>query len=275
MLPQCLWLLISAALIAAQSKEQLSLDSLGSFNESLSFTLPSAKNLTVSVAACNSNSQSLRFFVTNSSSTADNPGPQGGTDVYEIALKDGYGQFAGPFTDGGVLSVNAGRGLSYQVGISLNGKPNLSYPRHFLTNLGAKHQLLTLPPLLGDTTNNQAIIFSPPLWQSSTLVPAYPNYTLPAANLSVPDSSFITSNVSLLITKTSARPSLLSGCALRQQDSEGTVIDQRFWNKDRDGWRRQWTLGGLSPSTNYTAYVVVDDALVSGPLSFVTKSGKH
>lgn len=45
-------------------------------------------------------------------------------------------------------------------------------------------------------------------------------------------------------------------------------------SKDSKGWRTQWILEGLSPSTNYTVFVVQNDSLVSPPLYFSTKSGQ-
>ncbi len=124
MFPETLWCLLNVAIVAAQTRQQLSLNNLSTFDESLTFTLPESSNLTVSVALCSSAS-SARFFVTNTSSDADNPGPDGGTDVYEILLNEGYGSFAGVFTNGGVLSAENTRDVTFEVGVSESGEYSL------------------------------------------------------------------------------------------------------------------------------------------------------
>lgn len=42
--------------------------------------------------------------------------------------------------------------------------------------------------------------------------------------------------------------------------------------RDSNGWRTQWLLEGLEPSTNYTVFVVESAETVSPPLYFSTKS---
>ncbi|KAI6000346.1 hypothetical protein F5J12DRAFT_914305 [Pisolithus orientalis] len=44
------------------------------------------------------------------------------------------------------------------------------------------------PPLFGDSTTNQAILFSPPFAFMTKSEPTYPNYTRPLADLSLPDA---------------------------------------------------------------------------------------
>jgi calcium channel MID1 len=129
MLPETLICLLNAALVLAQSRQQVTLNSFLSLNtQSLSassFLLPSADNLSVSVALCSGNigSSTTRFFVTNASTTVD-PGPQGGTDVFEINMNNGLGIFSGPFPNGGILAVDNENDetLSFQIGASNNGK---------------------------------------------------------------------------------------------------------------------------------------------------------
>ncbi|KIY68283.1 hypothetical protein CYLTODRAFT_436665 [Cylindrobasidium torrendii FP15055 ss-10] len=256
-LPQSLWLLVTAALAAAQTRQTLSLEKIQAATKSQTFTIPAAANLTVSVAVCDTGT-SPTFFVTNSSSNAQDPGHSAGTDIYQITLENGMGNFTGSFASGGVLSVETSN-PGYEVAVS---------------EFGPMHRSLALAPLLGDTTNNQAIIFSPSVAKTSYVVSTYPNYTLPAANTSLPDASVVNETFRLLVTKTANRPTLLSGCALRaaSENFEGTVVDERLWHKDLNGWRNQYILDGLSPQTNYSAYVVIDEGKVSGPLSFVTKS---
>lgn len=149
------------------------------------------------------------------------------------------------------------------------------------------HQILDGLPLLGDTTANQALIFSPPLSNANTThidEPTYPNYILPPANTSLPDGApALPVDVSVFIapTSTSDLPSLpRTGCAIRAatfkdshfKDSERTK-DNGLWLRDASGWRWQWLLSGLTPLTNYTTYVIENGTKVSGPINFVTKSG--
>ena len=60
---------------------------------------------------------------------------------------------------------------------------------------------------------------------------------------------------------------------LSAQRSSGTVRNQSLWLRDEEGWRSQWFLEGLTPATNYTAYVIQDSKKVSGPIYFATKLG--
>ncbi|KAK0200410.1 stretch-activated cation channel Mid1 [Desarmillaria ectypa] len=260
MFPETLWCLLNVAIVVAQTKQQLSLNTVSSFNESSTFTLPESSSLTVSVALC-SLASSARFFVTNTSADADNPGPNGGTDVYEILLNEGYGNFAGVFTNGGVLLAENTSEAIFEVGVS-ESEP--------------MHKILTDPPSLGDTTATQAIIFSPVFLETYSEVPTYPNYSLPPANLSVPTMFSTSNNFSLIFSETSGSSPLTSimqtGCALQSQNSTGNILDQTLWLPNEDGWRTQWIIDDLMPATNYTAYVVIDNTTVSGPMYFLTKS---
>ncbi|KAK0187108.1 stretch-activated Ca2+-permeable channel component-domain-containing protein [Armillaria mellea] len=215
MFPETLWCLLNIAIVAAQTRQQLSLNNVSSFDESSSFTLPDSSNLTVSLALCSSAS-SARFFVTNTSSNADNPGPDGGIDVYEISLNEGYGSFAGVFTNGGVLSAEDTDDVTFEIGVSESGPI---------------HKILTDPPSLGDTTATQAIIFSPVFSEASpSEVPTYPNYSLPSANLSIPPIPSANSNFSLIFSETTGPSPLTSmlqtGCALKSRNSSGNIINQ-------------------------------------------------
>jgi calcium channel MID1 len=140
-------------------------------------------------------------------------------------------------------------------------------------------------PLLGDTTSNQALLFSHPLAPAPPVTqPTYPNYTLPPANLSLaPDPPSVPVGMSVVITPTSSlEPGALpmTGCAMRDAAVPGmmTVDDKPndsngLWLKDEQGWRYQWLVSGLQAQTNYTAYVVQNSTKVVGPINFVTKSG--
>lgn len=144
------------------------------------------------------------------------------------------------------------------------------------------HQVLDTLPLFGDTTSNQAIIFSPPFDHDSLSItqPSFPNYTLPPANLSFPSPPASPPNFTLFIAPTDSSvltSSLRTGCAL--QSLQGPGIFQfspgrslGLWPRDTNGWRWQWLVNGLTPSTNYTAYAI-DGTAVSGPIFFATKSG--
>jgi len=57
-----------------------------------------------------------------------------------------------------------------------------------------------------------------------------------------------------------------------QSSSSGNIANESLWLRDEQGWRMQWLLEGLSPQTNYTAYVVENNTTLSGPMYFVTKS---
>lgn len=149
------------------------------------------------------------------------------------------------------------------------------------------HNITDALPLLGDTTTNQALLFSPSLAAAPLPnAPTYPNYTLPPANLpypSAPESLQANVNASVFIAPTSALSSAsmpLTGCAMRSSAIQGSIMiddtgsaDNGLWLKDQDGWRWQWLVSGLQPQTNYTAYVVQNDTKVSQPINFVTKSG--
>ena len=112
--------------VHAQAQQTLSLNSLDSFSAQTSLLgLPPSPQLTVSVAICTSEASSARFFLSNSSSGAV-PGPSGGTDVFEIQLSDGTGQWLGSAPSGGLLSVQDLSQGSFQVSVSDNGIPEHS-----------------------------------------------------------------------------------------------------------------------------------------------------
>jgi calcium channel MID1 len=140
-----------------------------------------------------------------------------------------------------------------------------------------------VPPLFGDTTSSQAIIFSAPFADAPFDEPSYPNYTLPQGNLSAPPNIptppaqtllvYPTSNISSLVSRVNA-----SFCAMVEIPGNvagsGKPLSTSDVLRDADGWRTQWVLEGLTPSTNYTVFVISDEALVSPPLYISTKSCK-
>jgi calcium channel MID1 len=136
------------------------------------------------------------------------------------------------------------------------------------------HELIPVLPFLGDTTNTQALIFSPPISPIESSPSAYPNYTLPPANLSAPAPPSSPPSFSLVIAPTSS--SLASGmqtaCRINSTSSAGLVVSNDLWLRDNRGWRSQWLVDDLTASTNYTAYVIQDQVKLSGPIYFTTKS---
>lgn len=142
-----------------------------------------------------------------------------------------------------------------------------------VSNNDTIHEVLDTLPLFGDTTANQALIFSPPLFTETTPQPTYPNYTLPSANSSIPDPPS-SPTFDLVLASLSAQLTSLpqTGCSLINTSSSGTVKLNDLWLRGSDEWRSQWLVDGLSPSINYTAYVIQDHIKVSGPIYFVTKS---
>ncbi|GBE85763.1 hypothetical protein SCP_0802850 [Sparassis crispa] len=270
-LPRTLLCLLQAFLVVAQPP-QLTLNH-GVYNFSSStlpnpptFKLPVSNPLYLSVALCSAQTTLPRLFVTNDS-TASQPGPAelGQANVYEIPLEDGLGVWSGPMNVQGVLAIyNASQSLSFEIGLS---------------NAGPIHQILDELPLLGDTTSNQVLLFSPPFSPPEISAPTYPNYTLPAANLTFPPAPPSPSNYSVFVTLTSTTPLPLTTCALNVAQVEGSLYDspssvssQGLWLRDTDGWRWQWLINGLLPQKNYTAYAILNDTKVSGPINFVTKS---
>lgn len=120
--------------------------------------------------------------------------------------------------------------------------------------------------------------FDPPLTQE----PSFPNFTLPAANLSLPIQPSSPINYTLVYVPTSSTPfnSLpRTACAVNSQINVKGVAtlsaaqSAGLWLRDTNGWRWEWLLSGLTPKTNYTAYTLQQGQLAaSQPINFVTKS---
>ncbi|KAG6331735.1 hypothetical protein ID866_7354 [Astraeus odoratus] len=244
------------------SGQLLSLNSLSTFaGSSLSspaiFSLPASSSLTVSVALCSSQAWSTRFYLTNDTSTSPLE-PAGGANVFEIPLDNGYGNWTGSAAAGASMAVeNLGQGV-FEVAVSNNG---------------SVHGILDQLPLFGDSTTNQAILFSPAYALETEPESTYPNYTLPSANLSVHDAP-PSPAFELVLAPLSAQLTSLpqTGCSLANASSSGAVELNNFWLRGNGEWRSQWLVDGLSPLTNYTAYVIQDQIKVSGPIYFATKS---
>ncbi|KAJ7220131.1 stretch-activated Ca2+-permeable channel component-domain-containing protein [Mycena pura] len=266
MLPTTLLLLLHAALSAAQTRQTLSIDSVAPAQDPNPpfFTIPTAATpLAISIALCSGTVDTAvpRFFVSNSSADASNdPGPGGG-GVFEIVLDNNVqGSWTGAFPSGGVLGVADAGQMPFEIGVS-SGAP--------------LHQPVATPPLLGDTTATQALLFSAPFAPQSPQDPTYPNYTLPDAEPAVPAAPANPVNNTVVVlptTNSSSAGTPQTACMLLAQKPSGTVVNESLWLRDAAGWRTEWLLDGLSPNTNYTAYVVESSHKVSGPIYFTTKS---
>ncbi|KAH8113052.1 stretch-activated cation channel Mid1 [Phellopilus nigrolimitatus] len=285
--PESLIFLVLYATAAFAQPQPLALNqSLLLSSSSLSsstFSLPKSSTslLTVSVALCDApanNNDGPRFFVTNNTAVSD-PGPDSSeSDVFEIVLGgNGIGNFTMDVPNGGgVFAVDVeGAARIFEVGV---------------TDSGPLHEQLISLPLLGDTTANQALLFSPSFDVPSPDMPTYPNFTLPIANLTSPTPPNQFPNFTLLVGPIGAFPEFdfianifkdglpVTACALQNltnlvvnSGSFGNVKDSLVF-RGADGWRTQWLVQGLQPLTNYTVYVIQDGVKVSGPINFVTKS---
>ncbi|KZT01898.1 uncharacterized protein LAESUDRAFT_662995 [Laetiporus sulphureus 93-53] len=261
---------IHAWLVLAQS-QTLSLNQLYNFSATTSnpstYTLPESSNLTITVALCSyDTSNGPRFYLSNDSSVIPSPDNVGQPNIYQIELGDeGIGNWTGIMSSHGLLAVYNATQTPFEVGVS---------------DSGPIHEILDSLPLFGDSTSNQVLIFSPPFSPPDFTIPTYPNYTLPSANLTQPDSPSSPVEYSIFIaeTKLPAFATLpRTGCALK--DVPGNVGTYRtyadsegLWLRDIDGWRWQWFMNGLNAQTNYTMYAVENGTKVSGPIYFSTKS---
>ena len=268
-LPLLLSLLVLSA--HAQLRTPLGLNDITLSASHTSFTIPTQDQgeLTISIALCSPSSP--QFFITNNTES---------TELHEIILQDGLGNWKGLFPTGGVLDVkNLPPGASFEVGVSTSGLLLLSWSSSLLTGVsGPLHEILPDYPLFGDSTSNQALIFSPVLALPPPLdTPTYPNFTFLSANPAPPTPSTSGSmpDTTLIAFSTVNRPLLWTACFLNSSSvsASGTIVNSSLWLRDpEDGWRTEWLLSDLNPQTNYTAFVVQDAHKVSGPIFFVTKS---
>ncbi|KAI5119680.1 hypothetical protein M0805_009624 [Coniferiporia weirii] len=286
LLLQALFVFVAIAFAQADSltiNGSLALTTTNLSSSTFELPEPSTAFLTVSVALCGAapaSGDATRFFVTNNTAVS-NPGPDSTQDgVYEITVESaGVGSVVLDMTGGaGVFAVDAGGAAqSFEVGVSDTSEP--------------LYEVLTSLPLLGDTTANQALLFSPPfLAPSAATEPSYPNYTLPIASLPVPTPPTQHPNFTLIAGPVNVFPEFdfstntfvdgtpVTACALGSL-SNLTVMSGSFGSvqeslvlRDSDGWRFQWLVDGLQPLTNYTTFVLQDGVKVAGPVNFVTKS---
>ncbi|KAF8699595.1 Stretch-activated Ca2+-permeable channel component, partial [Rhizoctonia solani] len=224
----------------------------------------------LSVALCGAILPYPRFFVSNESGVTL-PGPggvQGSQTGEELNLDEGLITYRAQMSSGGALAIwpSSGAGANWTIDVA-------AIQDDFPT-----HRRLSQLPLLGDTSATRALIFSPPFFTPETQEPIFPNYTFQDAIPSVPPiPSSAEPNTTLLLFPTANANATVwltnSACALTSKlGGVMTTTAARTVYRDSSGWRRQWFVDGLSASTNYTAYVIENNAQVSGPSYLRTKS---
>ena len=166
-------------------------------------------------------------------------------------------------------------------------------------NTKAKYILVQAPlhassssrPLYGDSTGTSAIFFSDPI--SDTAIPfqepSSPRYDLPGSITTPPsppdgaksaNSTLIIIPTSSLITADGRATSSFtsSSCflqALGSGDANPTVTSSLVLRNQEEGWRTQFLVDGLAPSTNYTFYTLTargSGTVLSNPAYFKTKT---
>ena len=111
-----------------------------------------------------------------------------------------------------------------------------------------------------------------------TVHPTFPNFTLPVANMSQPPLPSTFPNNTLILSPTSSgfANDLHTGCFLSTQNTSGSIANESLWARSDEGFRTKWLMGDLTPSTNYTAFILQqNNTKVSGPIFFATKSGQY
>ena len=271
------------------------------FTSPMTLSLPSTtlnESLSISVALC-SDTQPFPMFVLNSNSNATGGGGQ-------LILDGGVGERTGITGSGNTLEISFGGGTSsspgntwfIEVGVSNGGQesPSFKYSNdqliRLLSYIAPLHRSLSDLPLLGDTTSTQALLFSPPFAPQPSEVSTYPNYTLPAANISFPDPPPASSqpNASLILSPTSqiqqqssvnltksacavkAAAKGISGSWLGTNGTGGVNGSTSLVLRDVEGWRSQWIIEGLTANTNYSAWVIQDGGALAGPIYAFTKT---
>jgi len=130
MLPESLICLLTVTIAYAQARPKLELNQVTSLNtqglpQPPSFAIPQQQKLSISVAICSDSAPFPRFFVTNISNwdSQNDPGPNGGPNVFEIALGGGQGNWTGTFVNGGIIAVdsNGANNVSFDIGVSDSG----------------------------------------------------------------------------------------------------------------------------------------------------------
>ena len=270
-----LLLLIGLRGISSQ-RPTLSLDEITTTTSpSISYSIPANNltplSLTFALCSLSSGTSPPRISITNTGNEDSQPNTNHDSQV--VNFEHGLAAFSSHFMLGGILTIDNPSGLSLEIGLSSSSPI---------------HQTNPSLPVLGDTTSSQAILFSYPVVPFTTkypfnpTIPSFPNYTFPAANMSQPplpqDAAISNNNVSLVILPTSSSSSDIpqTGCYLSSQSSAGTLASSSLWARDSSGFRFQYFISGLSPQTNYTAFLVNSSTSttrsISGPIYFTTKS---
>ncbi|KLT44760.1 hypothetical protein CC85DRAFT_283391 [Cutaneotrichosporon oleaginosum] len=155
-------------------------------------------------------------------------------------------------------------------------------------------------PYFGDSSATEALVFSPLRLVDKPPEPTYPNYTLPGAELPLPDFQAILNGsestrnntflfggraqaVTFVVLPTSSTPSALSNSAaaiqeqverLPSEDMPTLNVNGSAWTTvgGTAGFRDYAVFGNLKPSTNYTVWAVGADGItMSQPAWFTTK----
>ncbi|KAF8493803.1 stretch-activated Ca2+-permeable channel component-domain-containing protein [Russula emetica] len=233
-----LWALSSNPTLSLDTPISLSANNFSTSTQLL-FSLPSSSQLSISIALCAPpSSNPPRVFVSNSSNSQVIPGPNGGSDVFEVTLS---GLGLGNLT----LDVGDSTGL-----LAHSSSPHLSFPPpppHQPT-----YPNYTLPP-----ANTTLPSLPPPPESSST-----PNFTLFLAPLDAGLPS-LPQTACAVRTRVTGDPSAAQSAQ---------VLAEQMWLRDELGWRREWLVGRLAALTNYSVYAIQDGTRLSGPIYFTTKS---
>ncbi|KIM29726.1 hypothetical protein M408DRAFT_328587 [Serendipita vermifera MAFF 305830] len=309
-LPNPLLLLILGLLYAPRSSvaQTLQLDKIASFSitstqRSLNIALPqSSQPVLLSVELCNlvDGQQTPKFFAStgtgastsssrsttrSSASASSTPGVVVGDGDEPVDVDTGLGVWTSPqtFINGGTLKVqidpSARSGTwRFNVGLSINVQTPL-------------HAFSSSHPLYGDAASTSALVFSEPI--SDTAIPFkepdYPRYDLPSPNPPAPSppDSTRSSNSTLIVIPTSSLLSadgrststLTSSSCFLQSLAAGntgpTITPSLVLRSQEEGWRTQFLVDGLQPSTNYTFYTLTaqgSGTRLSAPAYFKTKS---
>ncbi|CDZ96972.1 Stretch-activated cation channel Mid1 [Phaffia rhodozyma] len=211
--------------------------------------------------------------------------------VWWVELSEGYGNWTGWRT---------GVGLSVAVwsNVGLAGTVEGGYVEIGVSSSGILHTITDSLPVLGDTTNSHALVFTPAFDSANGTIAqqTYPNYTLPPPVFDKDIPSSIPNQTLYVIPTSSFNVSSgmsLSVCFVRSNwNSVGVKLleDNRTTtlNATEDGWRQQVVLSsgvstenaGLKAGENYTLWSFTDTSTslgvagsgqLSGPIMFRMK----
>ncbi|WWC90056.1 uncharacterized protein L201_004988 [Kwoniella dendrophila CBS 6074] len=223
-------------------------------------------------------------------------------NIWNIILNKGFGNFTLNYENSFKTYILFGLGLEMdgQTLDDLDVVGNLIIQMTASEN-GPLQTISSSIPFLGDTTSTQALIFSPLLYASLPYEPTYPNYTLPAPQLTftplndlspeslISGNTSLSNNLTLYVVPTTSNSSPTSNqldystCAISLSVNQTGSLAEKIITKsdseepqysminDEEGYRHYWTIGGLSPSNNYTAWIKDDQGTWLSPIWFTTK----